>query len=173
MPEAFDKLWKSAKQRGIMEIGGSIINLSGLIWTTDAGADKQERSVFMVQDHFTGNGEYDWDRDYFRVYYGEQSVEDALLPCFLAVLARSGKYTVEPLEQYIENTGEAGLTAKRFDVAKLPGRMNGLVFHKVAETQFLEARPFAHHRGGSFFRQDSTEDLWELREDTAETSFHR
>lgn len=147
-------------------IGPDILNLSRLIWTEEAGADRKKYSAFLAADFEHWNS--DAPLGHFWVCCGDIRVEDGVtgVQNYLAVVRREGGYTIESLDRYMEIHGREWIV----DLRRLPDEMNGMKFNKApADTQRLEAgQMFIRWRRGTFCARSRKRDVWDLREGEAD-----
>lgn len=148
------------------ELRGSVINLSNLLWTREAGLSRLRRSVFVVQDfehpaEFKEIGVREEDK-YFWICRGSERIEYGLngYPAYLAAAAKGGGYRLERLENRLKER-DGRLV---FDVLDLPEEMNGLRFESAADFQNIPRergfnRPWAD---AAFYREARDRDIWRL-----------
>lgn len=149
----------------VNRIKGSVVNLSNLVWTQDAGLACERRSVFVVQD-FENPADVEeagvQERDkYFWIYCGSERIEYGLngYPAYLVVAAKDGGYRLERLEnRFRERDGRLV-----FDVLDLPEELNGLHLKKALDFQNTSReRAFNRPQADAAFSKEGSRDLWRL-----------
>lgn len=137
----------------MMIVGGSILDLSNLIWTEGCGDGPREGIVYIVSDFESGVWKEcrEYAEKYFFIYYGygDARIEYSLngVPHYLAVRAEDGGYVLEGLEPYIKRRGGEYV----FDILDLPDEFHGIRFQRsLSLPRTPEDRGFNRWRKGYF-----------------------
>lgn len=132
---------------------GTLMNISNLYRTFDAGDCHADRSAFFIMTGETW-ANVDFERtNWIRIHYGAVGIDDAWMnPLYLATLRENGGYQVECADRYLETWNEEWTNKfhpKRvIDIRHLPDAVAGTTFHKALSYSKQTQYSFNRWRSG-------------------------
>ena len=139
-------MWRERKAEMVYQ--GSIMNLSNMIWTTDAGLLYVDGTAFLLQTY-----EEETPREggrYCKIHYGSELIDDcsAQYPLRTVALTKNGGYTITRAEPYQQrhdpDSPDGGWV---LDVCSLPWEGSGLSFRYKFDAS--DPRRFIHWCSGA------------------------
>lgn len=137
-----------------MVIGGSVLDLSNMIWTEDKSSPQKEGCIYLVMDIENWDLEEckEYAKKYFWIYYADTRIEYGLtsVPHYLALRTEDGRYILEELGPYIKERDGKQI----FDLLDLPDKLHGQRLHRSIHLPRTPAdRSFNRWRDGFFYAE--------------------